>query len=119
MIDTKMIEACAHAAHEVNRVYCLTLGDASHVPWELAPEWQRVSTRAGVEKALAGATPEESHASWLALKTQEGWVYGPVKDLERKTHPCMRPYQELPPEQQRKDHLYLSVVRSMADALRP
>src|SRR5438105_262770 len=42
-LKPEVVEACARAAHEVNRAYCLALGDASQVAWEDAPEWQRSS----------------------------------------------------------------------------
>lgn len=113
----KIIEACASAAHETNRRYCISLGDDSQPHWEDAPEWQKNSARQGVKLALEGATPEQVHASWLALKTSEGWVYGPVKDVSSKTHPCMLPYAELPESQRKKDGLYLAVVRAMAASL--
>lgn len=110
-------EACARAGHEVNRAYCLALGDTSQPAWEDAPEWQKSSARNGVAGAIAGNTPKQSHESWLAEKTATGWKYGPVKDPEKKEHPCFVPYAELPPEQRAKDHLYVAVVRAMAGAL--
>lgn len=112
-----MIEACAQAAHEANRAYCLAIGDTSQVAWPVAPEWQRESARKGVKGALAGNTPEQSHESWLAEKVATGWVYGPVKDPQAKTHPCMVPYGQLPPAQRAKDTLFLAVVRAVAKAL--
>ena len=111
------IEAAARAAHEANRAYCLAIGDGSQPSWENAPEWQKSSARNGVAGALAGATPEQSHESWLAEKRATGWSYGPVKDPEKKQHPCFVPYAELPPEQRRKDALFLAVVRAVASAL--
>lgn len=116
--EMTLVEACASAAHETNRAYCVAIGDRSQPAWEDAPEWQRISCREGVAAALAGATPEESHENWMRLKLKEGWQYGPVKDPDRKQHPCMVPYGELPPEQRRKDTLYLTVVRAVAQALR-
>jgi hypothetical protein len=112
-----VIEACASAAHEANRRYCISIGDSSQPHWEDAPEWQKNSARQGVKLALEGATPEQSHRSWLALKESEGWAYGPVKDVAAKTHPCMLPYAELPEAQRKKDGLYLAVVRAMALSL--
>jgi hypothetical protein len=111
------VEACARAAHEVNRAYCLGIGDNSQLPWEQAPAWQRDSSIKGVLGVLNGNGPAESHASWLEEKLQTGWIYGPEKDPEKKTHPCMVPYAQLPAEQQMKDHLYVTVVQSMAIAL--
>lgn len=112
----KKIEACARAAHEANRAYCIAIGDESQPPWETAPEWQKMSARNGVAGALAGNTPEQSHAGWLKEKTEAGWVFGPVKDPEKKTHPCMVPYVDLPTSQKVKDTIFLSTVRAVAGA---
>lgn len=110
----------AAIAHEVNRAYCAALGDTSQPAWEEAPEWQRASAQAGVEMHLANpdATPEQSHAAWLAQKLAEGWAYGEDKDAEQKLHPCCLPYDELPAEQKAKDHIFAAVVRNVAPLLR-
>lgn len=107
----------ARVAHEINRAYCASLGDTSQPAWEDAPEWQQQSAIAGVEMHLANpdATPEQSHESWLAQKVAAGWVYGEVKDAEKKEHPCCRPYDELPAEQKSKDYLFRSVVHMLKD----
>lgn len=107
----------ARVAHEINRAYCASLGDTSQPAWEDAPEWQQQSAIAGVEMHLANpdATPEQSHESWLAQKVADGWVYGEVKDAEKKEHPCCRPYDELPAEQKSKDYLFRSVVHMLKD----
>lgn len=115
--DEVKIEACARAAHEANRAYCLALGDTSQPAWEDAPEWQRSSARNGVRGALAGSTPEQSHESWLAEKAATGWKYGPVKNPEGKEHPCFVPYAELPPAQRAKDSIFTTVVRAVGAAL--
>lgn len=112
-----LIEACASAAHEANRAYCRAIGDLSQPAWDDAPEWQKASARKGVEGALAGNTPEQSHEGWLAEKRADGWRHGPTKDPVAKTHPCFLPYAELPPDQRAKDDLYLSVVRAVANAI--
>jgi hypothetical protein len=108
---------CARAAHEANKLYCEAMGDKSQVPWDEAPEWQRTSCMNGVDGALAGNTPEQSHESWLAEKKATGWSYGVEKDPVLKTHPCFVPYSQLPPEQRIKDAVFVSVVRAVAAAL--
>lgn len=107
----------AQIAHAINAAYCLSLGDASQVAWEDAPEWQQQSAIAGVEMHLANpdATPEQSHESWLEQKLADGWVYAEVKDAEHKLHPCCRPYAELPAEQKAKDYLFRGVVHALKD----
>ena len=111
------IEACARAAHEVNRAYCKAHGDTSQPSWDNAPEWQRNSAIKGVHGALAGNTPEQSHECWLTEKEATGWKYGPVKDPDKKEHPCMIPYNQLPEEQKNKDLLFVITVRTMAKVL--
>lgn len=109
--------AAAAAAHEVNRAWCIAHGDHSQPGWADAPAWQRESAIEGVFGVMRGNTPEQSHESWLEHKRSDGWVYGPVKDVERKQHPCMVPYAELPPEQQAKDHNFVATVRAVLGEL--
>jgi hypothetical protein len=105
----------ARICHEANRAYCLSLRDTSQPPWDEAPEWQRESAIKGVAALLEGmeAGPVASHARWYELKKSEGWTYSPVKDVEKKTHPCMLPYEELPIEQQKKDLLFTAIVLAL------
>lgn len=108
-------EAIAKVCHEANRAYCAALGDGSQLPWEEAPEWQRLSAIAGVHFNLESpdAPASASHDSWLAEKRAQGWKYGPVKDVAKMEHPCFVPYEELPLAQQRKDHLFKAVVAAL------
>lgn len=107
----------AKACHEVNRAYCRSIGDESQLPWDEAPDWQKESAVDGVLFHLKNrdAGPEGSHKNWMAHKEREGWVYGPVKDVEKKEHPCMVPYPELPKEQRVKDDLFVAVVHALAE----
>jgi len=113
----KMILACAEATHEANRVYCEAIGDTSQVPFKAAPAWQRESAIDGVIAALHGATPRELHENWCKVKRADGWVFGEVKDADAKTHPCLVPYAQLPPQQQAKNRLFGEIVRAMSVAL--
>lgn len=114
----RAVEACACAAHMANRAYCQAIGDESQPIWEEAPAWQRSSAINGVKAALnPEQTPRNSHEGWLAQKRAEGWRYGPVKDPDKKEHPCFVEYDELPAEQRVKDDIFLATVRSMARVL--
>jgi len=109
--EARAREAAARAAHEANRAYCQALGDDSQLPWDSAPEWQKASARLGVENILQnGVDPEQSHKAWVEHKASEGWSYGPVKDAEKKQHPCMVAYEDLPAYQKNKDHIFIDVV---------
>lgn len=101
----------ARMAHQVNKAYCELLGDVSQVDWEHAPEWQKDSAIMGVEfhQSHPGVMPDAMHNGWMAQKTADGWVLGPIKDTEKKEHPCMVPFEQLPAEQQLKDSLFSTV----------
>jgi hypothetical protein len=108
------IEQIAKICHEVNRAYCSATGDNSQPSWDEAPSWQKESAVNGVMFHMSNpdSQPHHSHESWMKEKIETGWKYGPVKDTEKKEHPCMVPYDELPIEQRVKDYLFISVVRA-------
>lgn len=110
-VEPYLVELISRAAHSANRGYCQSLGDDSLLPWDEAPDWQKDSVRNGVRFHLANdVTPEQSHENWLAVKEADGWKYGPVKDAEKKEHPCFLPYADLPADQKAKDFIFKSVV---------
>jgi hypothetical protein len=106
----------AKVCHEANRALCDGLGDYSQKPWEDAPQWQRDSAINGVKFNLNNphAPASASHDSWLEEKRLAGWKFGPEKDAGRKEHPCYVPYEELPKEQQAKDHLFKAIVAALS-----
>lgn len=109
-----IVEDIARVCHEVNKAYCEAIGDFTQPSWDSAPDWQKESAIAGVQFHLLNhASPEESHNSWLRQKEAEGWSYGPVKDVEKKQHPCFVPFKDLPKEQQVKDFLFRAVVNAL------
>lgn len=36
------------------------------------------------------------HEVWSSNRMNEGWTYGEQRNDEKKTHPCLVPYEELP-----------------------
>ena len=112
--QTKII-TIAMVCHEANKAFCETNGDSSQKPWEEAEEWQIESAINGVTFRLANPTahPDRQHINWMDEKIKDGWKYGEVKDSEKKTHPCLVPYNELPLFQQKKDKLFCAIVDAL------
>jgi hypothetical protein len=110
------IEEIARVCHEANRAWCEANGDHSQRDWESAEPWQRESAIKGVEFALANPNAPESaqHDAWMTDKIKDGWVFGKTKDIAAKTHPSIIPFDELPHEEQAKDHLFRGIVRALA-----
>ena len=105
----------AEICHEANRALCLAQGDDSQRLWAESPAWQRESAYAGVNFCAENpdAPASANHDSWSAQKVAGGWVYGEVKDAEAKTHPCLVPFEQLPPMQQAKDALFKAIAAAM------
>lgn len=110
-IHLRIAEAC----HEMNRAWCELHGDHSQVPWAEAEEWQRESALSGIKFLINNrdATPISLHEEWLRNKLADGWKYGPAKDVDKKEHPCMVPYDKLPFEQRAKDTIFRTVFNLM------
>lgn len=119
--------------------------DPALVPWEDLPPFLQNSNRAaadGVPARLAAAglkavpspdrpitllelTPgevsalaEHEHRRWCEERTRLGFRHGPKKDPEAKTHPLLRDWSTLTPEDQaynRADSLRLPFVLARAD----
>jgi len=105
----------ARVAHEVNRGYCAALGDNSQPQWGEAPDWQKNGALLGVRLYTKDpdAGPQALHESWVAQKVAEGWVHGPVKNLEEKEHPCLVHFDHLPADQRAKDFIFRAVVLAL------
>lgn len=111
----------AQLCHEANRAYCEMIGDLSQDKWDDAPEWQKESATNGIKFLLENpdSTPEEIHNNWMKDKRKAGWIWGEIKDPERLEHPCLRPYHELPKQQQVKDKLFKSLVDAFRQDILP
>lgn len=43
------------------------------------------------------------HEVWAQNRLNEGWSYGEVRDDDKKHHPCLVPYEELPESEKEYD----------------
>ena len=117
-MDPAKIEQIAQVCHEANRAYCDSIGDFSQLSWPRAADWQRNSAKKGVEFHLEQlergekTSPAASHVAWMIEKAREGWQYGPVKDHEKKVHPNLVSYEQLPVEQRLKDYIFAAIVEA-------
>lgn len=109
------VEFIAKACHEANRIWCQANGDDTQKHWQDTDQWQRDSAIKGVEFKLSNpsAGKDAQHNAWMSDKVTDGWVYGEIKDADKKTHPCIVPFEELPEFQQKKDALFCAIVEAL------
>lgn len=107
-------EIIARICHEAARALQIEAGDPVVNPsWDDAPEWLRASVLDGVSLALDGASPQDLHEHWCAYRWADGWTYGPVKDLDTRTHPLLVPYERLEAEQRARAEVFVAIVASL------
>ena len=114
-MNIERVVEIAKVCHQANKAWCELNGDFSQVNWEEASDSIRESAVKGVTFRIENpkAKPSDQHEAWLKSKLEEGWVYGKVKDLEKKTHPCIVEYNELPLFQRKKDKLFQFIVDAL------
>lgn len=106
----------AKVCHEANRALTSIIKDVPvQPPWEEEDHGIRNSCINGVGFCLDNpdAPPSASHENWLKQKLADGWVHGPEKSIEKKTHPAMVPYEQLSEAVRRKDALFKAIVAAL------
>lgn len=114
-----ILEAFCIAAHESLVAYTTGTGGTSPRPWlEKTPEEKFYVALIVADIAYErSVTPADIHDRWMNTMLQEGWTYGLYKDEMSKTHPCLRPFDQLPPIEQKKDEIFLSTIKHMLEPL--
>ena len=109
------IDKIAAACHEANRALTAFIKDVPIQPsWDDCGADMQASCIKGVQFALdnPNATSEQQHEAWMKERIEQGWVFGEVKDAEKKTHPALRPYSELSEGTRLKDAVFQAIVRA-------
>lgn len=111
MENIRIAEIC----HEVNRAYCDCMGLAPLLPWSETPENIKQSAIDGVKFHIENpnSSPSDAHNNWMKFKIADGWSYGEIKNTEKKTHPCLIPYESLPKAEQVKDYIFMTIVKTI------
>lgn len=111
----QLVLAIAIACHQANKAWCECNDDPSQKDWNEAEQWQRDSAVKGVEFRLNNPDGghDAQHNSWMQEKINDGWIYGEIKDAEKKTHPCIVPFEQLSEFQRKKDSLFCAIVDSL------
>ena len=56
-------------------------------------------------EALTERLAEHAHDLWAIQRLTDGWSLGPARDDDRKLHPCLVPYEELPEREKQYDRV--------------
>ena len=78
-------------------------------PWSTREEAFKAQMRPIIEMMCGPdrkTSPKELHDDWVQAYVDMGWVYGPVRAPEAKTHPDMVEYEDLGWAEQVKDEVF-------------
>jgi len=107
------LEPIARLAHDVYRAYMTGAAKVS-LPFDSLDPHTKESLLDGVKGVLEGAvtTPQQSHENWMRFKADAGWIHGEEIDHERKQHPCICSFEQLPITERMKDYLFVFSVKA-------
>ena len=97
------------------------LGEAPFPTQAITPEFtaRRIEAMKKTAVEADAFNDQERHESWMQMHRDAGWVYGEVFDNTLKTHPNMKPWEELPPAVQSKARIFAIVAKAAAELDKP
>lgn len=81
-------------------------------PWDERDDAFRAQFREVIERqmgSMRSGSPAELHGGWVQAYIDMGWTYGPVRDIEAKTHPDMVPFDQLEKRERDKDAVFIAL----------
>lgn len=66
---------------------------------------------------LLEALARNAHDVWAQARIREGWTHGVQRDDVHKKHPCLVPYDQLPPSEKEYDRLLAGEILKVILAL--
>lgn len=81
-------------------------------PYDTREEVFRVQFEQVIARQMGpqrSADAEALHEDWVRAYEKMGWVYGPARDTEKKTHPDMVPYNDLGQLERDKDAVFVAL----------
>lgn len=96
---------------ELRRIVAAWAAARPELDWQLTSNVVRLApaARQGIDLDQAAhlafclAVAQQQHADWLRERTDAGWRYGMRFDAHERTHPLLRPWDELPARYRRVD----------------
>jgi ryanodine receptor 2 len=74
-------------------------------------------TLTDAQRRLIEQLSANAHDVWAKKRIEDGWQYGPSRNDNAKTHPCLVPYNQLPESEKDYDRVMVEQVIRAAVAL--
>lgn len=105
----------ARVSHEIVRGYREAIGDGTCPPWVQTTKDERMAAAQQVVTVLKfpALTAAELHSGFVDTMRDRGWTFGEVMDEEKKTHPLLVDYDQLPLQNRIEDALFCNTIRAI------
>lgn len=113
------VENIARIAWETNRTLQIADGENwPDEPWDSAPAERRQLCIGAVSLVCEGGVtdPAITHDYWSSGMLLDGWAWSHEKDLKRKKHPSLIPWEELTPRAQLGQRFLVFIATEMTRA---
>lgn len=113
------LDGIGRVIHEALSAWNVANGQPAYDGWDTLDDAGKASTLESVQFVLShpnvGAGAQ--HAQWVQQKEAAGWSYAETRDNDKKHHPMMVPFTDLPEDEQRKDALLNAIVLALSAPL--
>lgn len=111
----KICELC----HLANNELMIANNETPCGNWDTLDSHLKQMTRDSVSVIIdkPNITAEDIHNTWMTNKAKDGWVYGDIKDANKKTHPLMIPFADMNAIDKAKDQSFIDIVNANRDLL--
>lgn len=122
MTDEEMsnnITAFAQIAHKLDVAYAAAVYGENKPGWHQLPAEDRkhISDRVVYYLTDPNAVVSSLHEKWAYSKLSSGWSYGKEFNEEKKQHPLLISYSELPLTRRVADTLFMQTVQTLSRLL--
>lgn len=109
------IQQIAQLCHESGRLFSKIIGAEAPPDWESLTPDEKAEIIALVDYRIENTNAPFSaqHAKWKDNKIAAGWKFGKIFNEDKKTHPCIIPYDELPINTRRADAIAVAIINAM------
>jgi hypothetical protein len=110
------ITAFAQIAYKLDQAYQVAISGESRPNWhELKPEDRKnITDRAIYYLTDPNAVVSSLHERWAHTKYSEGWSYAPQFSEEKKHHPMLVSYADLPLSRRVGDTLFMQTIQTLS-----
>ncbi len=114
------LDQIGRVVHEALSAWNVAHGQEAYAGWDTLDDEGKASTLESVSYVIAHPDIDAGtqHRQWMEQKEAAGWSYAPVRDNDKKHHPMMVAFEDLPEQEQRKDALLNAIVRALGTDLR-